>query len=199
MKYRLTWAPALLVALTVFLGACANEKIVLLPDKDGKVGRVDVITKGGTTELSQAYAVASVGGSGAPAARQSDRDEIQARYGAVIDGLPPRPQRIELNFEFGSDRLTAQSRALVPGIIKLLKDYPAPEVVVIGYTDAVGDSAYNDKLSLERAQRVRDLLIGAGIPKDVIQTVGRGEREPLVPARSGVPEPRNRRVVIKLR
>jgi outer membrane protein OmpA-like peptidoglycan-associated protein len=46
---------------------------------------------------------------------------------------------------------------------------------------------------------VRDLLIGAGIPKDVIQTVGRGEREPLVPARSGVPEPRNRRVVIKLR
>lgn len=185
--------------LAVLLSGCASERIVLLPDKDGKVGRVDVITKGGTTELSQAYAVASVSGSGAPAARQADREEIQSRYGAVIDGLPRRPEKIELNFEFGSDRLTSQSRALVPGVLKLLKEFPAPEVVVIGYTDAVGDTSYNDKLSLERAQRIRDLLIGAGIPRDVIQVVGRGEREPLVPARSGVPEPRNRRVVIKLR
>jgi len=190
LKHCVPW-----LALSL-LAACANEKIVLLPDKDGKVGRVDVITKGGTTELSKAYSVASVGG-GAP--RQSNQEEIQSRYGAVLDGLPPRPQRIELNFEFGSDRLTPQSKALVPGVLKLLKDFPAPEVVVIGYTDAVGDSAFNDKLSLERAQRIRDLLISAGIPKDVIQVVGRGEREPQVPTRPGVPEPRNRRVVIKLR
>ena len=184
--------------VVLLLAGCANEKIILLPDKDGKVGRVDVITKDGTTELSQAYAMATVSG-GAPSPRQSDQAAIQARYGKVIDGLPPRPQRIELNFEFGSDKLTVQSRALVPGILKMLKDFPAPEVLVIGHTDAIGDTAYNDKLSLERAQRIRDLLINAGIPKEVIQVIGRGEREPLVAGRPGVPEPRNRRVVIKLR
>lgn len=184
--------------VVLLLAGCANEKIILLPDKDGKVGRVDVITKDGATELYQAYAVATVGG-GAPSSRQSDQAAIQARYGKVIDGLPPRPQRIELHFEFGSDKLTAQSRALVPGILKMLQDFPAPEVLVIGHTDAIGDTAYNDKLSLERAQRIRDLLINAGIPKEVIQVIGRGEREPLVAGRAGVPEPRNRRVVIKLR
>ncbi|GAB2181244.1 hypothetical protein DLREEDagrD3_14670 [Denitratisoma sp. agr-D3] len=188
----------LLLPAVALLAACASEKVVLLPDRDGKVGRIEVRTRGGATELSQAYAVAEVSSSG-PRTSQSDGEAVQRRYGAVLEGLPSRPRRIELNFEFGSDRLTAQSRALVPDILKMLKDFPAPEVVVIGHTDSVGDTAYNDKLSLDRAQRIRELLVGAGIPRDVIQVVGRGEREPLVTGRPGVPEPRNRRVEIKLR
>lgn len=197
---RPDFRPRLLLPLLslALLAGCASERVVLLPDRDGKVGRIDVRTKGGTTELSQAYTVAEVSSGGAQT-RLSDEKTIQQRYGAVLDGLPARPKRIELNFEFGSDRLTAQSRALVPGILKQLKDFPAPEVVVIGHTDSAGDAAYNDKLSLERAQRIREILVGAGIPRDVIQVVGRGEREPLVPLRPGVPEPRNRRVEIKLR
>jgi outer membrane protein OmpA-like peptidoglycan-associated protein len=117
----------------------------------------------------------------------------------VLEGLPARPQRFTLHFEFGSDRLTAQSRALVPGIQSELKRFAAPEVVVSGHTDAVGDPTYNDKLSLDRANRVRDILVAAGIPREQIAVVGRGAREPVVAARPGAPEPRNRRVEIKLR
>ena len=87
----------------------------------------------------------------------------------------------------------------MPGIQSDLKRFAAPEVVVSGHTDAVGDPAFNDKLSLERAHRVRDILVAAGIAREQIQVVGRGAREPLVAARPGVPEPRNRRVEIKLR
>lgn len=189
---------AALFLLPLLLADCASEKVVLLPGPDGKVGRIEVRGRTATTELSRAYAVAEVGSS-AVTASQSDHETVQRRYGAVLEGLPSRPRHYELNFEFGTDRLTAQSRALVPDILKSLRDFPAPEVVVTGHTDSVGDAAYNDKLSLERAQRVRDMLVGAGIPRGVIEVVGRGEREPLVPIRPGIPEPRNRRVVIKLR
>ena len=51
----------------------------------------------------------------------------------------------------------------------------------------------------ERANRVRELLVGAGIPRDAIQVAGRGSREPQVAHRPGTQEPRNRRVEIKLR
>jgi outer membrane protein OmpA-like peptidoglycan-associated protein len=88
---------------------------------------------------------------------------------------------------------------MLPGIKNDLRNFPAPELVVTGHTDAVGDADSNDKLSLDRANSIRDILVEAGIPRDQIQTVGRGQREQLVSKKSGVPEPRNRRVEIKLR
>lgn len=191
------------VAGLLILAGCASpkpprERVILLPDKDGGVGAIEVQTKAGTAELKEAYTVARVGEQ-APSVEKTDALTVMQRYGKVLDALPARPQRYTLNFEFGSDRLTAASRAMVPGIQSDLRRFPAPEVVVSGHTDAVGDPAYNDKLSYERAQRVREILVGAGIPRDAIQVVGRGGREPLVATKPGTPEPRNRRVEIKLR
>ena len=186
------------LAAVALAGCGGRERIVLLPDADGKVGVIEVRTEAGTTELREAYTVARVEGKRA-VAEKTDAVAVAARYGTVLEGLPARPQRLTLYFEFGSDRLTAQSRALVPGIQNDLKRFAAPEVVVSGHTDAIGDPAYNDKLSLDRANRARDILVAAGIPREQIQVVGRGAREPLVAARPGVPEPRNRRVEIKLR
>lgn len=182
------------------LAGCAGprERVVLLPDGDGKVGAIEVRTTAGTTTLSEAYAVARID-SRTTAVERTDELAVMKRYGEVLDALPARPRHYTLNFEFGSDRLTAQSRAQLPGIETELRRFPAPEVVVSGHTDAIGDAAFNDKLSLDRANRARDILVGAGIPREQIQTVGRGSREPLVPARAGAPEPRNRRVDIKLR
>ena len=189
-----------LLGCAALLAGCAGprERIVLLPDQDGKVGAIEVRTAAGTAELKEAYAVARVEGDKV-AAEKTDAAAVAQRYGSVLDGLPARPLRHTLHFEFGSDRLTAASRAQVPGIQADLRQFPAPEVVVIGHTDAVGDAAINDRLSLERANRVRDILVEAGIPRDQIQTAGRGFREPLFPAKAGTPEPRNRRVEIKLR
>lgn len=188
----------LLVALLAGCASKEKERVILMPDKDGNVGRIDVRTSKGQQELSIAWATAAIKG-GEIVSGPSSRQEVVDRYGSLIDGLPPRPQRIELNFELGLDRLTAASRSQVPGIQRLMRDYPAPEVIVIGYTDALGDAAYNDRLSLERARRVVELLVDAGVPRDSIQVVARGSREPLIPTKQGTAEPRNRRVVIKLR
>ena len=80
-----------------------------------------------------------------------------------------------------------------------LAGMPAPEVVVTGHTDRVGPLEANDRLSLARANVVRDILVAAGMDRSLISVAGRGEREPLVATADEVAEAANRRVEIKLR
>jgi outer membrane protein OmpA-like peptidoglycan-associated protein len=75
----------------------------------------------------------------------------------------------------------------------------AVEVQVTGHTDRVGTDTDNDRLSLERAEAVRAMLIQRGIQATFIRAVGRGEREPLVPTPDEQSEPRNRRVEVIVR
>jgi outer membrane protein OmpA-like peptidoglycan-associated protein len=53
-------------------------------------------------------------------------------------------------------------------------------VKVTGHTDRLGSHAYNDALSMARANTVRDYLVQAGVPAQKIQVQGRGESEPKV-------------------
>jgi outer membrane protein OmpA-like peptidoglycan-associated protein len=76
---------------------------------------------------------------------------------------------------------------------------PVPDIVVIGHTDSLGSDQINDALARRRAETVRAELIRRGVAPENVQAVGRGRREPLVPAPDGVAEPRNRRVEILVR
>ena len=80
-----------------------------------------------------------------------------------------------------------------------LKGRPLPDIVVIGHTDTVGTFTYNDRLSLARAERVRDMMVALGIPASRIQVAGRGKRELVVQTDENVSEARNRRVEINVR
>jgi outer membrane protein OmpA-like peptidoglycan-associated protein len=80
-----------------------------------------------------------------------------------------------------------------------LATHPAPQITVIGHTDRMGTVEYNDALSRQRAETVRELLVEVGIQASSMDVAGRGEREPLVPTADEVPEERNRRVEINVR
>jgi OmpA-OmpF porin, OOP family len=71
--------------------------------------------------------------------------------------------------------------------------------VVIGHTDRLGTFEYNDQLSRRRAQVIASRLVASGVPSTAIEIAARGEREPLIQTADGLPEPRNRRVEIKVR
>lgn len=53
-------------------------------------------------------------------------------------------------------------------------------IVVTGHTDRLGSDAYNEALSLERANTVRELLVQQGLDRKQIRTVGMGKRQPVV-------------------
>ena len=71
--------------------------------------------------------------------------------------------------------------------------------MVIGHTDRVGSADSNDALSKNRAEAMREVLIETGVAAEMIEAVGRGERDPLVPTEDNVAEAKNRRVEINLR
>lgn len=74
--------------------------------------------------------------------------------------------------------------------------YPDTTVQVLGHTDNTGDAGYNLNLSRQRAQSVANILMTEGVPSFRIQSIGRGEDQPL--ASNLTPEGRaqNRRVEI---
>jgi outer membrane protein OmpA-like peptidoglycan-associated protein len=99
-------------------------------------------------------------------------------------------------FLHDSDEFAPESRQAVDGILGEISRRPAPEVVVIGHTDTVGSDEHNDRLSLQRAERIRARLIALGVSPERVQVAGRGKRELLVPTADQVAEARNRRVEI---
>ena len=192
---------AALIASLV-LGACATSSqdlIVLLPDKEGKVGTVVVQGQKGKAVLNTAYATARTTTDGGVQRGTASQSEVKDVFGSALAAQPPRPISFTLYFESGSDEFTEQSKQEVKRLLAEMARRQASDITVIGHTDQVGPDPSNDALSLQRAERVKSILAGMGIPAERILTAGRGRREPLIPAADGVSEPRNRRVEISVR
>lgn len=175
----------------------AAELVVVLPSADGHTGAVVVERAGSRIVLDQPYAADRVGRESGPV-RLSER-EVRSTFGATLAAIPPRPVSFLLYFIRGSDELTEESRGELARMLAELRLRPAPDVLVIGHTDRVGKDADNDRLSLQRAERVRQSLVAQGIAAERIRASGRGERELVTPTADGVDEPRNRRVEINVR
>jgi len=71
-------------------------------------------------------------------------------------------------------------------------------VQIVGHTDTVGSDKYNMKLSVARAQSVKDEMVREGMDGTTISIEGKGFHDLLVPTGPGVREPQNRRAVIDL-
>ena len=190
-----------LALLAGLLAGCAplTERVILLPGAAGSsTGALSVKAARGEILLAEAYAQADVIG-GEPVRLTSSAQAVQAAYGGLLAMRPPAPQRFVVNFELGGDKLTPDSEPVLDRLRAALAAIPGADLVVIGHTDRVGSVEANDRLSQQRAQTVRERLVAAGAAPERISVAGRGEREPAVATDDEVPEPRNRRVEIKLR
>ena len=99
---------------------------------------------------------------------------------------------------FGSDvaTLTAQSRESVAKIGRALVGVGIVNARVDGHTDALGTDAYNDQLSLRRAQAVAQALIETGMSAQGIEARGMGKRVPIADNKTTAGRSENRRVSV---
>jgi len=211
---RFDHAPVIL-AIALVLGACthtapldtasgpgqaSNDLVVLLPKANGSVGAVVVRSAGSPpVVLDQPYAAARIEGSGRVESFTYDADLAKRAFTASLTALPVRPATFLLYFLEGKDELTPESEREIERVFAEIAARPDPEISVIGHADAVGTTEYNDQLSLQRAQRVREDLTLRGIAGKDIKVAGRGKREPIVGTAADTAEPRNRRVEIVVR
>jgi outer membrane protein OmpA-like peptidoglycan-associated protein len=195
-----TWrtVPALLLATLLVACATPQGQVVLLPDTQGKDTAVSIKQDGGELLLNKPYAAADLTSAG-PKPATSSAAQVQARYGGALAARPLAPAQFTLYFVEGKDEFTAESKREFDGVFAEIAKRPVPDVLVIGHTDTVGTDAFNDALSRQRAEVVRNALVARGIATQNIVVIGRGKRELVVATGDGVAEPRNRRVEILVR
>jgi len=86
----------------------------------------------------------------------------------------------DATFDFGSARLRPEGMRALDKLVVNLSDANVRSVDIVGYTDRIGSAEGNQRLSLARANSIRDYLVQGGIPYRVISTQGRGAANPLV-------------------
>lgn len=99
-----------------------------------------------------------------------------------------------LLFFTGTAKLKPESMGALLDVSKILKDATAP-VKIIGHTDSDGDDVANLKLSQQRADAVKDILVNQyHIDESKLSTEGRGETQPIANNKSAEGKAQNRRV-----
>ena len=194
------------VLLALAAAGCASGPprpalFVVVPGAGGHVGKVVVRPEAGGEAhvIDTAYGAQRLQADGSLVQARLTPAEVRAAFGPTLDALPGRPATFTLYFLEGRDELTDESSRELEKVMQELRRRPLPDIMVTGHTDTVGGLAYNDRLSLARAERLREILLDMGIPAPRVQAAGRGKRELLVPTGDNVAEPRNRRVEISVR
>ena len=97
----------------------------------------------------------------------------------IVEGVDPAKELIEkgyVNAYFGFDSSEPQDGSLwaVGFVANYLKQNPDAKLNIIGYTDQVGNAGYNEKLSKERADAVKQLLVEMGVDTSRLASQGKG-------------------------
>ena len=175
------------------------DRITLLPEEDGKVGIMQITdAKGGQVRLDKAYA-SSVNDCEKSQFYQSSADEVKSRYPGLLPALPAKAKYYRVNFVIGKTTLLPESQETLKAMMVDYSSRPAPEVVIIGHSDKVGNTKLNEDLSRRRALEIKKILTsGGGVPFEDIGIAWRGDRDPLPGTEGKRVEPRNRRVEVKV-
>ena len=94
--------------------------------------------------------------------------------------------------------MKAEGRAKLDDLVGKVKDINLEVIIAVGHTDSVGSDAYNQKLSVKRAEAVKAYLVTKGIEKNRVYTEGKGEKQPVADNKTSEGRAKNRRVEIEV-
>jgi len=116
-----------------------------------------------------------------------------------VQTLPPFKEKVfTVQFPSDSNEFSPGAYALLDDIIDIARKYHDLEISIAGYTDSVGDRAYNKQLSRFRATVVKSYLVGHGVDSNQILVSGMGPDNPIATNDTREGRQLNRRVEIKL-
>ncbi len=88
----------------------------------------------------------------------------------------------DARFAFGESALQPASRAALDDFAARLEGIAPGMIRLVGHADRLGSAAENQVLSEERADAVKDYLVGKGIGAHRLSTEGRGDTQPMTKA-----------------
>jgi OOP family OmpA-OmpF porin len=99
-----------------------------------------------------------------------------------------------IEFESGSTTLTPDSADILDEVAVALSRAGEVAVEIHGHTDSVGDPAFNDQVSRERASAVRAYLLARGVPAQRLIARGFGPSRPIADNATAEGRRQNRRI-----
>ncbi|NHZ78464.1 OmpA family protein [Massilia sp. CCM 8695] len=101
-------------------------------------------------------------------------------------------------FDFDKAVLKAEGKGKLDDLSSKLQGINLEVIIAVGHTDSVGTDAYNQKLSIRRAEAVKAYLQAKGIEANRIYTEGKGESQPVADNKSAEGRAKNRRVEVEV-
>jgi OOP family OmpA-OmpF porin len=104
--------------------------------------------------------------------------------------VPPKPaavaptiQKVTLQtdalFDFDKAVIRPDAQQKLDGLVGQIKDVNLEVVIAVGHTDRLGSVAYNQRLSVRRAEAVKNYLVSKGVPANRVYTEGKGKSQPV--------------------
>jgi OOP family OmpA-OmpF porin len=131
----------------------------------------------------------------------------------VVPPVPPTPQpptppakpvsqkvtfAADAFFDFDKAVLKPEAKAKLDDLVGKLSGINLEVIIAVGHTDGIGSDAYNNKLSVRRAEAVKAYLVSKGIEPNRVYTEGKGKKQPVADNKTAEGRAKNRRVEIEV-
>ena len=132
-------------------------------------------------------------------------DGVVAKAAPVVAAAPVAPTSEKVTFaadaffDFDKAVLKPEAKTKLDDMAAKLKGINLEVVIAVGHTDSVGSDAYNQKLSIKRAEAVKAYLVSnGGIEASRVYTEGKGKKQPVADNKTAEGRTKNRRVEIEV-
>ncbi|HEX8612215.1 MAG TPA: OmpA family protein [Telluria sp.] len=104
----------------------------------------------------------------------------------------------EALFDFDKSVVKPEGKAALDDLLNKLQGMNTEVMVTVGHTDSVGSDAYNQKLSMRRAEAVKAYIVSKGVDAARVYTEGKGESQPVADNKTAEGRAKNRRVTVEV-
>lgn len=121
---------------------------------------------------------------------------------APVPVPPPVSEKVtfaaDAFFDFDKAVLKPAGKRKLDDLASKLQGMNLEVIIAVGHTDSIGTDAYNQKLSVRRAEAVKGYMVTKGIESNRVYTEGKGEKQPIATNKSAAGRAQNRRVEIEV-